>query len=413
MTYAESPMPGAFILDSPVPPKLDLAGARSQFYRPPQTPSAASSLCRSVGSNNHGSRKRARYGYDGGDSSTAMRDERISWANPAASSLSDVASPAPLVNTDYRFAGGLDASTAASIASFEKREYDGNTPEEDYRPTRYRDSRVLMMDSPASQSLVMHQTAGRKRSRRDSLFENIDDTHAKNDSPGWGKTVINMACKVWDFCWSGPFSGFYAGGGQGYQIQQSDPPPSRVDASWQAVHEKDDAFTAVRCQETPVPGRFSLNDGGEYSHHGNRDELRGNWVLVPNEADSRESSPLHNSRKVPRRSAPIHVTPRRTTVGRTARRQSIVPARPTSSHRPFTPNNQISYGSPKVDSPVRGPESPVSQEAQRIAAKVRRREREEDASIRRLNQQLKAMIKEGKQALGTKVEVDDEMEDWD
>jgi hypothetical protein len=38
---------------------------------------------------------------------------------------------------------------------------------------------------------------------------------------------------------------------------------------------------------------------------------------------------------------------------------------------------------------------------------MRRMEREEDASLQRLNEQLQAMIKEGKQALGTRVEVDD------
>jgi hypothetical protein len=43
-------------------------------------------------------------------------------------------------------------------------------------------------------------------------------------------------------------------------------------------------------------------------------------------------------------------------------------------------------------------------------AERRREERQADASIRRLNEQLKAMIKEGKQALGTKVEVLDDVE---
>lgn len=38
---------------------------------------------------------------------------------------------------------------------------------------------------------------------------------------------------------------------------------------------------------------------------------------------------------------------------------------------------------------------------------MRRKEAKEDESIRRLNEQLKAMIKEGKQALGSRVEVMD------
>jgi hypothetical protein len=47
---------------------------------------------------------------------------------------------------------------------------------------------------------------------------------------------------------------------------------------------------------------------------------------------------------------------------------------------------------------------------QRFAAKVRRREREEDASIQRLNDQLKAMIREGREALGARVEIDESMD---
>lgn len=44
---------------------------------------------------------------------------------------------------------------------------------------------------------------------------------------------------------------------------------------------------------------------------------------------------------------------------------------------------------------------------------MRRREKEEDASLRRLNDQLQAMIREGKEALGTKFEVDDFEDDED
>jgi hypothetical protein len=44
---------------------------------------------------------------------------------------------------------------------------------------------------------------------------------------------------------------------------------------------------------------------------------------------------------------------------------------------------------------------------QRQAAKMRRKERDEDASIQRLNKQLQAMIREGKEALGTTVVVED------
>ena len=51
-------------------------------------------------------------------------------------------------------------------------------------------------------------------------------------------------------------------------------------------------------------------------------------------------------------------------------------------------------------------ESPAAREAARWAALKKREEREADQSIRRLDAQLKAMIREGKEALGTKIEVE-------
>lgn len=36
---------------------------------------------------------------------------------------------------------------------------------------------------------------------------------------------------------------------------------------------------------------------------------------------------------------------------------------------------------------------------------------EEEANLRRFNQQLKAMIREGKQALGTRVEIEDDVDE--
>lgn len=60
--------------------------------------------------------------------------------------------------------------------------------------------------------------------------------------------------------------------------------------------------------------------------------------------------------------------------------------------------------------PTKGLASPLSPETQRFMAERKREERHADASIRRLNEQLKAMIKEGKEALGTKVEVLDDLD---
>jgi hypothetical protein len=51
-------------------------------------------------------------------------------------------------------------------------------------------------------------------------------------------------------------------------------------------------------------------------------------------------------------------------------------------------------------------ESPAAKEAARWAALKKKEEREQDESLRRLDRQLKDLIREGKEALGTKVEVE-------
>jgi hypothetical protein len=62
-----------------------------------------------------------------------------------------------------------------------------------------------------------------------------------------------------------------------------------------------------------------------------------------------------------------------------------------------------------MGSPTRagvGADSPAAKEAARWAALKRKEEREQDESIRRLDRQLKDLIREGKEALGTKIEVE-------
>ena len=81
--------------------------------------------------------------------------------------------------------------------------------------------------------------------------------------------------------------------------------------------------------------------------------------------------------------------------------------RTNSAVRPSTPTRHQNLPSPRLR------DGPGSAEMQRYAAQIRRREREEDASIKRLNRQLQAMIREGKQALDATVEVDDLDMDFD
>lgn len=55
----------------------------------------------------------------------------------------------------------------------------------------------------------------------------------------------------------------------------------------------------------------------------------------------------------------------------------------------------------------------TSADVARFRNKKDREERQADASLRKLNDQLRAMIREGKAALGTKVEVESDDDDDD
>ncbi|KAK2759541.1 hypothetical protein FQN54_003020 [Arachnomyces sp. PD_36] len=426
MATPDSPMPGSFVYDNPIPPKLDLAGASSVF-QPPSPISAASSLCRTIKSNGGSSRKRQRFDRGDDDSirsfnpNSSLRshmnaDDRYfsrnnhasplgqrgstnSWISPSETS-NGLMSPAPFVNTDYRFAGGLDASSASLALARENEEYNGQ--ELDYRPNRYRQFTEQAPDNYPIETTVQSGN-GRKRARPSS-----SSSSSPQKPNGWGKAVFHMvggvAGKVWDFCWSGAFRGFHAGGGVGYQMET--PPQPRDQDTWQ-TDSGNHLFRSHSREDVPVPGRFP-NPVEETSRGLDADDLNSNWILVKNEEpESGQSSP---TRKAPRRTSSVArpITPRRAVTARTGRRSGVMtPARPSAS--PHTP-----YASAKTTQSPTKTDKAGSAEAQRYAAKMRRREREEEASMRRLNQQMQAMIKEGREALGTKIEVDEmEVEDSD
>jgi hypothetical protein len=214
---------------------------------------------------------------------------------------------------------------------------------------------------------------------------------------GWGRTVINAVGKVLDLCWSGAFRGFYAGGGRGYDMAAG--PGQHLDPdAWQSPSsvEKDNTFSSHnKVHLTPIPGQYPEED------------VDRSWVVVPTESQDPfvdTSSPSLRARRAYQASSPRR---RPAQIPRLNKRAAY-----SSGARPSTPTKSPTK-SPGLPSP-RSKDTPGSAEVQRYAAQLRRKERQEDASIRRLNKQLQNMIREGKEALGTTVDVGDlDMEDYD
>ena len=377
-------MPGSFgELDRP-----------HRFYQPPHTPSTSSSVY--LSHDNTSSRKRLR-----------REAPQTSLTFDAPTSSIEIGSPAPLAYADYQLAGGVEDLKQLDASDDQEAE----AQELDYRPNRHR---IPSRRSQNSELALHHPTAGGSAIRKRSYNSGTASTPAltsQTPSNGWSRAVFNVVGKVWDFCWSGAFRGFSAGGGQAYRVETTTP-PSVNQNTWSKGHHLDDVFGSRR-DSTPIPGQFP-DDEGDATQSSRREErktdldLKTNWVLVPEapSPSSRGGSPSHGARKVPRRSGTF-ISPRRRSsiVPRTGLRTGLNPARPSTMMPPRT-------SSPTKEMPPRSSskDSPVAIEAQRYAAKFRRREREEEASIQRLNDQLQAMIREGKEALGSRVEVDELMD---
>ncbi|KAI9859969.1 MAG: hypothetical protein M1824_003557 [Vezdaea acicularis] len=431
-------MPGSFnssksSLDQSLPPKLDVkVGAKSHFYQPPRTPSASTSLVRTTSStstNIRGNtpvagRKRTRYDYSVDEGSTSLSE---SWSTVDTSAPSFVTrspgpgSPAPLTNTTYLLRGGMDTPTMERVAAQEREESSHaymDTMDRRWAGAGRFDSSDLQY-FPQTLAPLVDERNGRRR-----IYPQVTN----DNGVGWGKSVINtlgeVVGKVWEFGTS-TFKGFYAGGGVGYAMK----PPSQGgfdEASvWSDIHEmndQNDPFSQSRLHSTPIPGTFPEADfiadylsedrtSSRPTKHASRDSgddrRKERWIMVPPAAPTPPTRNYSPARSATRR------TPTASSAGRRAhpaKRPLAGASRTSLAGSPaLQPNRPASFASPR--SPASASKtihsSPIAVEAQRFAAKRRRQERENEESMTKFNAKLRAMIKEGKEALGSRVEVED------
>ena len=391
-------------LEHILPPKLDTS--TSHIFQPPQTPSASTILHRSTASldsqdGTHTSRKRLRH-----DS----RDCELPWSRDygwsSAQDTPRAMSPAPFVSTQYRLAGGVDTPTASAVESV-------ISPDMTMRGGRGWRPGGGSPDSYFPQ--LAREGNGRARRRATSRRD------------GWGQTiysVFGVAGRVWEFCRMSAFRGFYAGGGRGYQMCEPGHALEGDGRVWESYDEKD-LVRSMDEGQALVPGGFPDEDFiADYMSHDHttpsrpakriqrekgEPDLGASWVMIGKNSAraSRESSPS----RISARKVPIRSSPGRRPASKIGQRPILPASRPSFTSFPgspaLCPGRPASFANSR--SPMSSPkhESPVSADVQRHMARMRKRELEEDANLKRLNQQLKAMIKEGKEALGTKFEVEE------
>ncbi|KAL6717143.1 hypothetical protein ACLMJK_005058 [Lecanora helva] len=421
MSSIHTAVPGSFNVDTTLPPKLDInVGARSHFFQPPRTPSASSSLHRStaslyrqeLGSSNN--RKRSR-----DDAFTPARTTPATDGSHVLIRSLDVAgahSPPPFVNTKYELAGGLDTPTIAALSTMDVQEDESQSPPNLHQ----RGGRGFRGFDPALDDFSSRPSSalGKEGNGRSRLS---GTPPIRNGLGKMVSGVVGVAGRVLEFCKETAFRGFYAGGGPGYAISDPSRNHSMDQSVWLDADKEGDLHFRGR-GDSPIPGQFPDEDyipdymsqdhttpqrpSKRIQREKGQGEISSSWIMV-NDV-SRESSPSRLShRKVPSTTASA-----RRPLPKNSRRIVLPASRPSMTSHAGSPGlksaRPASFASTR--SPLCSPqrESPIHVDLQRHAAKMRRRELEEDANLKRLNQQLKAMIKEGREALGSKIEVQDE-----
>ena len=426
--------------DSYHSPRLDInPQVRHNFFAQPRTPLASTgrsyvaSSTRSVDNTpisyppipSNTSRKRPRYD----------RTDSVAYSSGTPYSMDNL-SPAPLTNAQYRLADGLDTPTAATS---QLSLGDTSTPDASFRRGR-------SYGHDYEQKDYFHSFAGENITKMPGKDRNgrapLTAQDGKAATASWGSMVFNLAGRMWHFC-TGNFRGFQAGGGQGYSLETSKPIPTppppiqRMESStWIDVKQPSD-------MDTDSDARTSKKS--KLSH---TSDLRDSWVMIdsPRRNFSRESSPSISSRRI--------MAPQQSTASSAASRSArAITSRPslnlrrTSTINNGRPASSAGLRSPHVSSPQaysshrrsssfnsgvgnkeqerrqcniarpitpnRSPTgntqkpSPIVKQTAQYLETQRRREAKEERDFQKLNQRLENMIRQGKEALGTKVEVEE------
>lgn len=361
-------------------------------------------------------------------------------------------SPAPLANMNYDLAGGLETPNA-SITQYTPYE---NSPSD----ISFRRGRSY---AHTNQHDYFHQHGGDRLGMLPGTVGNglAPAMVGSSQTTTWSKMMTSIAGKVWDFC-TGNFRGFYAGGGQGYSLSTPHPQPQPIQrpsgtpqiqshelggGSWQEV-----------APDTPQGLYTDDTRASKRSRTSRRDsDLQGNWVYVRSPSQpttpalsQRSTTPIASGirlahartpstasaapiRRAQPSSRPI-LNLRRTATSNprttsSAGLRSPLPttrsrpdSRPGSSHRKSNSLNNSNgrssdEGRTRRHSQTFAPatitiaredhtESPLAEETRKHIERQRKREREENREFQRMNNFIQDMIRQGQEALGTKVEVE-------
>jgi len=331
----------------------------------------------------------------------------------------DCVTPTPLANTNYCLFGGLDTPGAWSEQKLERA--DELDAERDYRHNRFAGPSGI--SRPDQGETVSGMKQG--QTLHDQQYTTSDNGwHLKKAA--WALTG-GLAGKIFNFCWNTTFQGFHAGGGQAYTdsaeaVMGCSPSHTsdgflrkraRIPGSYPSGRHSTDGVKQQPVEPLQSDATPTIN-----SRHVSEDSVsKNNWVFVEHsQPQDHDQSPIRQRSKAsmagsgrydfaqpvraPTSQSASFASPRRTTSVAT------IYTRPPSTGK----RSRASVASPsrRQTSLAVGCSSPASPEIESYQRKRRKEDKRQDQSLRRLNAQLQDMIREGQQALGSKIEIVDD-----
>lgn len=251
--------------------------------------------------------------------------------------------------------------------------------------------------------------------------------------------VGGVAGTLFKFC-TVPFRGFQAGGGQSYdadaQIKiasklglHDEPEPSEPAAPVQQIKfdtcpsPSDNygvrSIESVDTERPRMPKRLRTEDAWVMV---DTDEDTASPIITPRLSERRMPAPTYtpSPSQIPRPLSRMSATPvskrpslipvsRRSGGARTPLYNSGIPG--SKAHNRQRSYSRLSFGSPGKAESEKRKISPLPPDSQKLVSRIRREEIEDDARMRRMSSQMSAMLREAREALGSKVEIEDDDED--
>lgn len=342
-----------------------------------------------------------------------------------------------MVNEQYTLKGGLDTPGLLSAAQDDNVAMDA----------RDMDFRRRMRDGDARRTIGGAPVTGPLARERNGIARMPSSPNgSQNGEQGWARFAFGLVGKAFTFGTS-VIKGFYAGGGQGYELHHQTDAASSSPQTWMkrrryvsggtpvpGAWQNDDEFLGDFEQDNPT---YSPSSAASVTRPSNkrRQTDKDSWVLVG------ESNELEEPDITPKRKASSQIGPRASIAGRPSAasrvhsRRSIAPVtRRSSSHvvhvgNPALPQANTDSSNRRASlAPTRSPhgsrpsssghtaanatrshaaaDAGMSPEVERYVKRQAKQDKAADRTMNNMNRKLTDLIQQAQTALGTKFAVE-------